>query len=348
VRPYVGYEDSGTRYTGPDRILTGLNWGNAFGLDHQFNYQYSTDVGLDLVQAHSASYIAPLPWRHTLMVYGSYVDAKADFPGGTTAEGHSWQASARYSIPLPDLGKYRHEVGAGFDFKRANNNLLSGGTTVLQNSDTDIAQFVLAYSGALPDRLGKTSFGLDLSYSPGELLGNNDNTNFANLRTDAKAEYFYARLNATRITRLPFDFSWVLNAWGQLANERLLPSEELALGGYNTVRGYDERVVTGDNGWIINSELRTPAIFLGNILGVPGGRDELQFLGFVDAGSVSLDHHVAADGDNTHHVLCSVGAGLRFTISRNLSLRLDYGIPLTERDLNELKQRTHVGVLLSL
>jgi hemolysin activation/secretion protein len=43
-----------------------------------------------------------------------------------------------------------------------------------------------------------------------------------------------------------------------------------------------------------------------------------------------------------------VGAGLRFTISRNLSLRLDYGIPLTERDLNERSQRTHVGVLLSL
>src|SRR5712671_3766807 len=94
VRPYIGYEDSGTRYTGPDRILGGFNWGNAFGLDHQLNYQYSTDINLDLVKAHSASYIVPLPWRHTLMVYGSYVDAKADFPGGTTAEGHSWQASA--------------------------------------------------------------------------------------------------------------------------------------------------------------------------------------------------------------------------------------------------------------
>jgi hemolysin activation/secretion protein len=348
VRPYFGYEDTGTRYTGPDRLLTGFNWGNAFGLDHQFNYQYSTDINFDLMRAHSASYIAPLPWRHTLIVYGSYVDDKAEFPGGTTADGHSWQASARYSIPLPDLKKYRHEVSAGFDFKQSNNNLLSGGTNVLQNSDTDIAQFALTYSGALPDRLGKTAFGAELYYSPGGLTPNNDNTDFNNLRTDARAEYFYARFNASRITRLPYDFSWVLSGWGQLTGQRLLPSEELALGGYNTVRGYDERVVLGDNGWIINCELRTPAILLGNILGIRGGRDELQFLGFVDSGSVSVVDHIAADGDKTFYVLCSAGAGLRYTISRNLSLRFDYGFPLTEKALNEFKSRAHVGVLLSL
>src|SRR5438105_2276513 len=153
LRPYFGYENSGTRFTGEDRLLAGINWGNALWLDHQANYQYSTDIDFDLVKAHSASYVAPLPWRHTLMLYGSYVDAKAQFPGGTTAEGHSWQASARYSVPMPDIATYRHEVAVGFDFKRANNNLLSGGITVLQNSDTDIAQFVLAYAGALPDPL---------------------------------------------------------------------------------------------------------------------------------------------------------------------------------------------------
>ncbi len=32
VRPYVGYENTGTRFTGPDRLLGGFNWGNAFAV----------------------------------------------------------------------------------------------------------------------------------------------------------------------------------------------------------------------------------------------------------------------------------------------------------------------------
>ena len=348
LRPYFGYENSGTRFTGEDRLLAGINWGNALWLDHQANYQYSTDIDFDLVKAHSASYVAPLPWRHTLMLYGSYVDAKAQFPGGTTAEGHSWQASARYSVPMPDIATYRHEVAVGFDFKRANNNLLSGGTTVLQNSDTDIAQFVLAYAGALPDPLGKTSIGLEFYYSPGRLTADNYNTNFNNLRVDAKADYVYGRLNVVRLTRLPYGFSWALNFWAQLANERLLPSEELSLGGYNTIRGYDERAVIGDDAWILSNELRTPAIYLGNLLQVPGGRDELQLLGFFDCGGMSLDHHVPADGNDLHHALYSIGAGLRYTISRNLSVRFDYGIPLSERGITQHQDRAHIGILLSL
>jgi len=342
-RPYFGYEDSGTRFTGEDRLLTGFNWGNAFGLDHQFNYQYATDTSFDLLRAHSASYLAPLPWRHTLMIYGSYVDAKAKFPGGTTADGHSWQASGRYSVPLSDLGKYRHEVSAGFDFKRSNNNLLSGGTNVLQNSDTDIAQFAVSYSGAAPDRYGKTSFGLEGYYSPGGLTDGNSDTNFSKLRADSKSEYFYGRLNAERITRLPYDFSWVLRGWGQIASERLLPSEELALGGFNTIRGYDERVVVGDNGWIINNELRTPPFPLGLL----GFQDQLQILGFFDYGAVRLVDPSSADGKDPNKTLYSAGVGFRYTVSRHFSLRFDYGFPLTKKEINADNSRVHAGVLLS-
>jgi hemolysin activation/secretion protein len=350
LRPYVGYENSGTRFTGEDRFLTGINWGNAFGLDQQLNYQFSSDINFYLVKAHSASYIIPLPWRHTLMLYGSYVDGKADFSSiglGTTANGTSWQTSLRYSIPLPEFGKFRHEVSAGFDFKRSNNDLEAGGTTVLQRSDTDVAQFELGYSGLLADPYGRTSFGLEGYYSPGGLTQYNDNADFNNLRTDAQASYFYARLNAERITRLPFGFSWLLGGWLQGATERLLPSEELALGGYNTVRGYDERVLIGDNGWIINNELRTPPLTLGNLLELPNGRDELQGLVFFDYGAVRLINIVPADGSDPNKTLYSVGAGFRWTVSHNFSLRLDYGYPLTQQSINEHRSRTHIGALLS-
>jgi len=349
LRPYVGYENSGTRFTGVDRFLFGLNWGNAFGLDDQFNYQYSTDENFDLVRAHSASYIAPLPWRHTLMVYGSYVDAKALFGNNApTADGHSWQISGRYSVPLPEIRTLRHDVNVGFDFKRSNNNLLAGGTTV-QTNDTDIAQFVLGYNAAIPDHFGSTSLGFEGYYSPGDFVGgNNNNTDFSALRIGAKADYFYGRLSLERITRLPYNFSYIFRFSGQLANNRLLPSEELALGGYNTIRGYDERVVLVDNGWIINNEIRTPPMEIFGQIDELGGSDQLQLLTFFDAGGVHVNDVRAEDGTDPNKTLYSVGVGLRYTVSRNLSFRLDYGWPLTERGINENDSRAHFGVLLSL
>jgi hemolysin activation/secretion protein len=347
-RPYVGYEDSGTRFTGPDRFITGFNWGNALFLDHQLNYQYAADIDFDLLSAHSMNYIAPLPWRHTLMLFGAYVDAKANFDSGgvvgTTADGVSWQISGRYSIPIPDFKKYRSQAALGFDFKRSNNNLLAGGTPVI-TSETDIDQFVLSYSGTLPDRYGKTSAGLEVYYSPSGLSEFNHSSDFNALRTGANSHYFYGRLNIERITRLPWNFSWLLSAWGQYSTERLLPSEELALGGYNTVRGYDERVLLGDTGWIVNNEIRSPSIPLANILNVPGVTDQLQLLGFFDYGYLHVIN--AQPGEPANPTLYSTGVGLRYSLRHNFSVRFDYGFPLTEKGLNEHLSRMHLGALLS-
>jgi hemolysin activation/secretion protein len=86
---------------------------------------------------------------------------------------------------------------------------------------------------------------------------------------------------------------------------------------------------------------------LGNLLGRPGGRDELQLLAFFDYGSVEVIDALPEDGDDPDKTLASVGGGLRWTVSRNFSLRFDYGFPLQEKDLNERSARGHIGALLS-
>jgi hemolysin activation/secretion protein len=250
-------------------------------------------------------------------------------------------------VPLPDITKYRHQIAAGFDFKRGDNTLLAGGIPLFSTNGiaTDVAQFVLSYSGTLPDRYGKTSVGLELYYSPGDLTSGNNNTDFNLLRQQSKANYFYGRLNAERITRLPCNFSWVLSGWGQYSTERLPPTEELALGGYNTIRGYDERVLLGDDGWIINNEIRTPSIPLSNVLNVQGVVDQLQFLAFFDYGHLHVKNPQSGDVQNS--TLYSTGVGLRYSLRHNLSIRFDYGFPLTEKGLNERDSRMHLGALLS-
>lgn len=350
VRPYAGYENSGTRFTGPDRYLFGVNVGNVFGLDDQFNYQYATDTHFDLVSANSGSYILPLPWRHTLMVYGSYVDGRADFSSignPTTSTGRSWQTSLRYSVPLPRIAKYHHQVSAGYDFKRSNNNLQAGGNLVLQNADTAISQFVAEYSGIAPDAFGQTTVGAEFYYSPGDMTADNNSAAFNLLRTGAVASYVYTHLDAERDTGLPFGFSWVLKGQFQAASQRLLPSEQLSLGGYATIRGYDERVISGDDGWVINNEIRTPSFSVLNFVRLHDMADQLQFLGFCDVGTESVLNQNPSDGPQPNLTLYSIGAGLRYMIGVHLSLRFDYGFPLTQKQLNENSSRSHLGILVA-
>jgi hemolysin activation/secretion protein len=340
-----GYEDSGSRATSEDRLIAGATWGKAFGLvDNQLRYAYTFDPTMEFLRAHSGSYYAPLPWRHGLRLSGYYLNVKGDAGAGSTIEGVSWQTSMRYEVPLPAIGKYQHEASLGLDFKSNENNLLFNSTSV-QNTPTEIFQIAFGYSSVLPDKWGQTSFNAQGYYSPGDVTPLNNDTAFNLARPGAKAEYAYARFNAERATRLPYDFSWVLRGMAQIADANLLPSEQLGMGGYATVRGYDEREASGDQGFFMSNEIRTPAIsvlrYISSKLNVD---DHLQFLGFWDYGQVSNLHLQV--GEDPHVLLNSVGAGLRFSISRHFSLRYDYGWQLVDTGLHSpYNSRSHLGVV---
>lgn len=348
VRFYTGYENTGTEVTGEDRYFIGFNWGNAFGLDHQLNYQYTTDIDFDLLKAHAVSYDLPLPWRHIVTLFGSYVDAEADFGSaftGTDSSGESYQASMRYSVPLPTINKkYHHQTGLGFDFKSSDNTLEFGPSSV-SDSFIHILQLQAGYSGLLVDPWGQTSFGVEGYFSPGDLTSKNEDEDFELLRSDTKADYVYGRINAERVTKLPVDFTWVLRGSLQFANDRLMPSEELGVGGYRSVRGFLERQTNGDEGYTLSTEVRTPPWRLGNSLGVPNGMDMLQFLAFCDYGSA---HIIDAQLDeDTNVVLASAGFGVRYAISQNLNFRFDYGWHLKDSDTVGKDSTAHLGLTVS-
>ena len=343
-RVFGGYEDSGTEATGRDRLLAGFNWGDAFRQGHQLNYQYSTDAEFDTLMAHSASYIAPLPWRHTVSVYGTYVDIETGVGNGADSTAINYQGALRYAVPLPIMKDYQHEAFGGFDFKHNETDLLFGGTSALP-TEAEVAQLVAGYNGSLNDKWGRTSFGIQGFYSPGDLTDENDDESFESQRPGAEANYYYGRLTMERITRLPWELSWIIRGGGQLASGELIPSEQLGVGGYNTVRGYDEREANGDRGFVASTELRSPAWTVLGRISKWNVQDQAQVLAFMDYGlAENIDPLV---GETTAH-LNSVGGGVRYTISRYLTFRLDYGYQLhksgspTESDY---KSRVHIGVI---
>ncbi len=203
IRYYAGYEDTGTRPTGLERTLYGVNWYNALGRDDQAGYQYTASSDFHRFGAHSAFYSTALPNRDILTLYGSYADFNSPIPGFLFAnEGSIWQLMLRWYREWCPIGSYEHGITAGFDFKRTNTELNFGGVTVFE-SLADIDQFMIGYHGKQFDCRGSWFVGVDAYLSPGHLSGHNTNERFETIRPFATANYFYVRPYFERRWYLP-------------------------------------------------------------------------------------------------------------------------------------------------
>src|ERR1039457_6752946 len=270
LRGFVGVDDAGIAVIGDYQFFAGFDWANVFGLDQRLTYQYVRDLDFDKFSEHVGTYVIPLPWRHELTLFGSYADLNPDFSAISPSlskfgnKGYFYQASARYAIPLPAPLHYDHEITAGFDYKRTDTPLLqdpSNPSSILSTNNINVAQFMLGYSGRLADRWGTTAIGLQGFYSPGGIGQYNTEADFNGMTPHSNPQYLYGRGTLVRNTSLPFGgFSWYLKAAGQLADKRLVATEGYSLGGWDTVRGYDQNVVSGDNGWLLVNEIRTPRV----------------------------------------------------------------------------------------
>jgi hemolysin activation/secretion protein len=359
LRGYVGYENTGNTTIGEDRFLIGTTWGNALWLDHRLNYQFAIDESFRKYKAHSGSYAIPLPWHHEFTVFASYADVAPELAavGGLKSRGEFVQISGKYTVSLPKiqplLGGLEHELAVGFDFKRTAQNFTFGGTT-FSTTPVEVDQLVGSYRAYAPDRFGSTTITLEGYYSPGRITDKNSDNAFDNNQSGgAKAVYYYIRLSGERIIKLPADFSISVLGGAQFTDDRLLPSEELGLGGVATIRGYDERVVNRDKGWYVRNELRTPSMKLGNMTGVAGQVDTLQLYGFFDYGVGRANIFTpVTPSDAATRTMASFGGGLRYAMARNLAANVDFGYQLREKSLtlqpntSGRNWRSHISVSL--
>jgi hemolysin activation/secretion protein len=337
LRVFTAYDDYGVKTLGENRLSIGLNYANLWGLAHQFNYLYTTDWDFDHLRSHNASYVAPFSWGHSLTLFGGYTDLNADLskvlPSALLrSSGKVYQISARYTMPMPKLGKLDQIVALGYDFKYANTPL-EFDEEALSSFHAAVDQFVLNYHAHLPDALGSTDLSASGNYSPGSLAGPNTTTDFRTLAPDnapdLKADYYYGRLSAERDFALPWNSLLKLLGGYQASSGRLLPSEQMYLGGDQLLRGYPENVVAGDAGWNATAELHTPIIRTGNITrqeNLPGvNGDTVEIFGFYDYGSVRPS---GSDAGTYRYSLQSAGAGLNLHISQNLVVNFAYGFEL--------------------
>lgn len=343
-----GVDNTGTLPIGPLRIYAGININDFIFTDHILDLKATTANYYSEYQSYAANYTAPLPWRSTLKLGGSYTQTSPINANYPQKHRQSYKATARYIAPqwlssnvLVDQIKWE----SGFDFKGTNTNIFfENQAAPVEKKLAYIGQFVagLQTERSRPD--SKIIAQFHVIGSPARMLSNQTDADYENLRNGADPIYAYSKATISLDQNLPKSWKLLLKGRGQFSVSNLIPSEQFGLGGYSTIRGYDERAVTGDNALLANFELKTPSVAPVG-LWIPKFKDSLTLLGFVDAGYAWYRQEVT--GKPLDQGLVGVGTGVRYSVSSYLTSRIDVGFPLIEVQKSKDGPHVHFNAVFS-
>lgn len=320
----LGTDNRGVQSLGRNRSYAGasIGWDSGY-----FTCQYTVDYDFKKFQAVTAQYIAYLPWRHVLNIYGGYSWIHAHIPApAQTSSGHSGSASLRYEIPFIPALSMQHQLTMGGDFKTTDNTLEFSEFYERYVGVVNLTQLVLGYQGSWEKWRSRVDFEFNLYGSPGEWLPDMTNADYNALRPGAKNQWIYGRGIFRYLQKTTLGFSTEIDLRFQFSGENLIPSEQIGIGGADTVRGYDERQLNYDEGVICNFEVRSPPLPLISMIRQMRTKDAIQFLAFFDYGIGR--NHTLLPGEAQHEYLMGVGPGARYTLDPWLALRLDWGVKL--------------------
>jgi hemolysin activation/secretion protein len=353
LRVFVGYNNAGSQVTTMDRMTAGVNWGNAFGLGHQASLQWTSDFDAEHSRSISGNYQIDLPWRHYLTLFAAYSRINAITDPLFNQEGKSWQMGLNYEIPLNNIGKdYTQSLILGLDSKASDNTLeLSLPPLIIPISDnlTRILQVRARYQGTWTDDISSTRLGAQLTVSPGDAGSDNNDESFQKTRAGATADYVYANLDLSRNTRLAGVFEgwdWMVRGAAQRSSANLLSSEQFSAGGSNSVRGYEESEVVGDNALLFSQELILPSMTPAQQVFSLNRQESLRFYLFQDIARTRSTQPLTGE---KAFILHSMGTGLRYQLFPNLNAQISYGWQLRNSGSNDSGDhgRLHVSIQAS-
>jgi hemolysin activation/secretion protein len=130
--------------------------------------------------------------------------------------------------------------------------------------------------------------------------------------------FFTWRGQAQYVRSLAPNSIMLLKVEGQVADRALVALEQIGAGGQDTVRGYRQDLLLGDNGLLASAEIRVP------VFTPSDSRQILQIVPFLDFGLVSNNNPNPSLPIST---IASGGIGLRYQSGDSFFAKLDYGFP---------------------
>lgn len=328
------------------RSVVSFGYTNLWQLGHAASLTYFTaPEDRNNAEVWSGSYSAPLDARWTLQLSGYQSDSNVATLGGSNVlgKGHAYGVSLAYAVP--PAGPWAHSLSVGVEFKDFEESLQFGGSQ--DQVPIRYAPITLGYTGYRYTERSQFSLGLSLVAGTHSLLGyGSDDEAFDYKRYRAKPGFALFKGDATYTLTFGDDWQSHSRLGFQLASGPLVSNEQFSAGGASSVRGYLAAERTGDDGWLLGQELRTPSLapLLGK--GVARHLDEWRFYLFAEGAQLSLQDALPEQDDS--YSLASVGLGTRATLPHGLSGSLDWAYPLKDGpNTRKRDPRVHFSVQAS-
>lgn len=324
LRVVLSLDNSGNLSTGRYRLGLSLHHANLFNRDHALSAQLLTSpTRFDKVAILGLGYGIPLYGLNSsldLTVGYSNVDSgRIDL---FSVSGSGLILGARFNQHLQPAGEWQHRLSYSLDARSYDNSVVPavGGPSLVP--DLRVHPLGLTYSGNLRSAQRDLSASVTLTRN---LAGGTDGTTAAfnrpGGRAGADASFTTLKFAAALTERLSLDWSLRAALAGQHTNDLLISAEQFGAGGADSVRGFAEREISADTGLRGNLELWGPD--LGPRTGATGLR--LQPIAFLDAAWVRFN---VAPGTIASQSISSIGVGVRGSLERRSSFRLDYAYVL--------------------
>jgi hemolysin activation/secretion protein len=328
IRPWslaAGWNNSGTRETGRDRLSLGASHHNLFGRGQVLSAVITTSPDRpSRVSQAGLGFQAPLPsWGGVVLAHHFRSDVAGRFGvdrpdrghPGFDATGPGWETRCGYTHHFASRPGRRSHLLLTLDDRRLEASDLAGQpqATALRRSrpvaigyatDRETAGMAWGYHVA---------FAANLPYGEG-----NELAAYRTENAEIETHHWKAwRASLHTSTEWRGGWQWAGRIRAQYSPDLLLAAEAFGLGGPDSVRGVPERVLYGDSGLSATLEGSTPLLWQG-----------LRLLAFVDAGLVRSDLTDSPARPRKDR-LASVGVGLRYGHASGARLSADYGRVIT-------------------
>lgn len=341
--PLHGSLELNNRYsqdTSKLRLNGNLRYDNLWQLGHSLNlgYQVAPESSKDS-EVYSASYLARIPGLPGMSFLGYWVNQDSDVStlGSMNVIGKGSIVGGRAIVALPGEEGFFHSLSAGLDRKRFQERVKLGGEDAYTTPIT-YYPVTASWSGTWMGEGSETqaNAGVTFNFRP----SSSDWQEFDGKRYKSTGGFIYFRGDVAHTEDLAYGAQAWAKAQFQLSNDPLISSEQFSAGGLDTVRGYLESEVLGDNAALGSVELRSPSLTQGR-----GGSviNEWRFHAFADGGHLSIKEALSEQKDSFN--LWSVGVGTRFRLLDYFNGSLDLGVPMiTQGDTEKGHPRVHFRV----
>ena len=324
------------------RINSTVRYDNLWQLGHSlsFSYQVAPQRTED-AQVFSGSYLARIEGVEWLSLLGYAVKSSSDVAtiGGLNVVGPGEILGGRAVITLPARENFFHTISAGIDYKHFDQTVRIG----VDGFSSPVTYYpaVASYGATYSTEKFTTQLNAAVTYNM--RAPSSDWVAFDNKRAYASASFAHLNIDVSHTQELPEGFQLYGKVQSQLADGPLVSSEQMSVGGLDTVRGYLESEVLGDDGVAGNLELRSPNVgaWLQKEMKDETGQgaprfttfNEVRFFGFADAGHVSIQRPLP--DQQAKFDVWSYGAGTRFKVFDVFNGMVAYSVPMISQSYSQ-------------